>query len=60
MNNKDGIKKLELEIIALRTSMVSTAHLKGFNHPDTFKHSQELDQLLNEYQQTISLEQSLY
>lgn len=31
--------------------MISTAQLKGFNHPETIKCSQALDVFLNKYQQ---------
>ncbi|WP_404802371.1 Spo0E family sporulation regulatory protein-aspartic acid phosphatase [Bacillus shivajii] len=30
--------------------MISTAHTKGFNHPDTIKYSQELDEIIFKYQ----------
>ncbi|OIJ13371.1 hypothetical protein BKP35_09045 [Anaerobacillus arseniciselenatis] len=52
---KVSIKELELKINKLRRCMVFTAQLKGTNHSDTIKQSQELDQLLNDYQKNIPL-----
>jgi hypothetical protein len=42
--------ELENKIKSLRIQMMCTAKLKGINHPDTIKFSQELDLILNEYQ----------
>ncbi|WP_084031634.1 aspartyl-phosphate phosphatase Spo0E family protein [Anaerobacillus arseniciselenatis] len=50
MNNKK-LKDIELEINTLRSCMISKAQLKGINHPETIKISQDLDILLNDYQQ---------
>ncbi|GAA0456666.1 aspartyl-phosphate phosphatase Spo0E family protein [Alkalibacillus silvisoli] len=43
-------KRLETEIKDLRIKMVKSGVTKGLNHPNTVKLSQELDILLNEYQ----------
>lgn len=45
-----SIYHLEAEISLLRMEMISTAKLKGLEHPDTIKCSQALDILLNRYQ----------
>lgn len=42
---------LEYKINILRTRMITIGKLKGFTHPDTIEISQELDILLNQYQQ---------
>lgn len=42
---------LEYKINVLRNRMITIGKLKGFTHPDTIEISQELDILLNEYQQ---------
>lgn len=51
MVKEDIITKIEYKIHVLRKRMISTAHLKGFNHHETIKCSQELDIFLNKYQQ---------
>ncbi|MGP4073611.1 aspartyl-phosphate phosphatase Spo0E family protein [Piscibacillus sp. B03] len=43
-------RKLEIRIKALKQYMISSAYAKGFNHPQTVKISQELDEVLNKYQ----------
>lgn len=51
MNNMQSYKsKLELEISILRQKMIDTGQMKGLNHLDTIKCSQELDKILNIYQ----------
>lgn len=47
--------KLENKINLLRIHMISTGLSKGLNHPNTIKCSQELDDLLNKYQQIRKL-----
>lgn len=47
-------KKLEVRIKTLKQYMISTAYAKGFNHPQTVKISQELDEVLNKYQSVNS------
>lgn len=43
------LNEIEQLINKLRSHMILTARIKGLNHPDTIKCSQELDALLNEY-----------
>lgn len=38
------------EIQKKREKMIETANMKGFTDDDTIRHSQELDQLIYEYQ----------
>ncbi|WP_186577967.1 aspartyl-phosphate phosphatase Spo0E family protein [Aquibacillus kalidii] len=40
---------LKLKINILRKIMIHTGKVKGLTHPDTIKHSQTLDLVLNRY-----------
>ncbi|UTW70692.1 aspartyl-phosphate phosphatase Spo0E family protein [Anaerobacillus sp. HL2] len=53
-----SIRKLELKINILRRQMISTAKLKGFNHPDTIKKSR-IRFVLNEFQHANSIKQKI-
>ncbi|MGE8078278.1 aspartyl-phosphate phosphatase Spo0E family protein [Peribacillus loiseleuriae] len=44
------LNDLENKINTLRILLISIGTLKGLNHPDTIKCSQELDVFLNKYQ----------
>lgn len=48
------LKDLLGQIDVLKARMIEIADLKGFNHHDTIKISQELDVLLNKYQKMRS------
>ncbi|WP_088104055.1 aspartyl-phosphate phosphatase Spo0E family protein [Halalkalibacter urbisdiaboli] len=52
MEQTNGALLLQLEskITYLRLKLISTGQMKGLNHPDTIKCSQELDHILNEYE----------
>lgn len=51
MKNRYLLTELKYKIDSKRNLMISTALLKGFNHPKTIKCSQELDVLLNKHYQ---------
>ena len=51
-SNRRAVKMLE-EIKAKRESMINCASQKGFTNEMTIKLSQELDELINEYQRTF-------
>ena len=50
---------LEHEIVTLQNRMIDIGLSKGLTHPDTVKCSQELDVVLNCFQQ-INAEQNMY
>lgn len=50
MAKSDLVNKIENKIYELRHKMISTAQIKGLNHPDTIKCSEELDIQLNQYE----------
>lgn len=50
MKTKEANRELEFKINKLRQKMIDTAKIRGFNHPDTIKCSQELDNILYKYQ----------
>ena len=54
MRKVDQTIELKYKIDTLRFRMVSIAQLKGYNHPDTIKCSQELDVFINKYQRLES------
>ncbi len=51
-SNRRAVKMLE-EIKAKRESMINCASQNGFTNEMTIKLSQELDELINEYQRTF-------
>jgi stage 0 sporulation regulatory protein len=48
--NDFTLQKLIMEINSLRNYLIIIGEIKGLNHPDTIKISQELDLLINIYQ----------
>ena len=50
MENYECITEIESKISRLRKHMIYIAQLKGINHSDTIKCSQELDFYLTQYQ----------
>lgn len=49
--NNRGLENILIEINAQREKMISCALINGFTNELTIKYSQELDVLINEYQQ---------
>lgn len=61
MMGKETISLLDLEeaIVTLQNRMIDIGLSKGLTHPDTVKCSQELDVVLNHFQQ-MNLKQTAY
>ncbi|WP_228547586.1 aspartyl-phosphate phosphatase Spo0E family protein [Filobacillus milosensis] len=53
MTDKNHANKLQLEIEQLRDQMVQHANKNGYTSPESIRLSQELDNLLNEYQRLV-------
>lgn len=48
--NKNKQVKIEAKIEVLRNELIETGELYGYLHPKTIKISQQLDNIINEYQ----------